>query len=99
MTALTATSILDHLMDAGYEPEDTEDWYLLTASGIGSVRVVINECDLEVHAFDRYMGCTWSVRLSNAPAAVEIATIEAAEWQLASLRGGPVTPAQARTAR
>jgi hypothetical protein len=96
-------SLLDHLMDAGYEPEETDpeqgDWYILTASGVGSVRVVITDTEADVHAFDKYMGCRWSSRMSGAPASVIIATIEAAEWELAALRGGPVTPAQAATAR
>jgi hypothetical protein len=98
------TDLLDHLMTAGYEPEEDgtahgEDWYILTASGVGSIRVVRSESRTEIHAFDRYMANRWSADLSSAPASVIIATIEAAEWELAGLRGGPITPAQIQPLR
>jgi hypothetical protein len=41
------------------------------------------------------MVCEWQVTLSpGTPTPVILAAIEAAEWQLAAKRGGPVTPAQ-----
>jgi hypothetical protein len=102
------TDLIDHLMDAGYEPDEQytpdgqptgADVYDLIASGIGSVRLIAGD-DYEIHAFDGFMVCNWTVKLSRStPDPVIIATLEAAEWELAELRGGPVTPAQAATAR
>jgi hypothetical protein len=108
MTATTRTaSLMDHLQEQGYEPQDTTsadgEWYDLVVSGIGSLRVCIYPDDgysARIVAFDGYMACEWDVRTSpGTPDAAIIGVIEAAEWQLADRRGGPVTPAQARTAR
>jgi hypothetical protein len=101
MTATTA-NLMDHLQEQGYEPQDDgtqcSDWYDLIISGIGSVRVVIWPGDgyrAEVYAFDGYMACEWDAKFSpGTPDAAIIGVIEAAEWQLAATRGGPVTPAQ-----
>lgn len=108
----TITSLLDHLQEQGYDPQEATDgdrwvyggeWFDLTASGIGTVRVCLYPRDghrAEVHYFDGGMICEWTVRLSpGTPDAVILATIEAAEWQLADRRGGPVTPAQKANVR
>ena len=93
-------NLLDHLQEQGYEPQDSGDeWFDLIASGIGSVRVVLSD-DIYVYAFDGYMASEWEARFTpGTPDAVILATLEAAEWQLADKRGGPVTPAQAESAR
>jgi hypothetical protein len=106
MTA-TITNLIDHLQEQGYEPDGEEhiphsDWYDLIVSGIGSVRVCIHPDDdyrTDVYLFDGHMGLEWKAVLSGAPDAAIIATVEAAEWQLAAKRGGPVTPAQEEAAR
>ena len=106
MTATTA-NLMDHLQEQGYEPEeqdyDSGDWYHLIVSGIGSVRVCLYPRDghrVEVYVFDAHGAEEWDVRTSpGTPDAAVIAVIEAAEWQLADKRGGPVTPAQAEAAR
>jgi hypothetical protein len=99
----TAPSLLDHLMNAGYEPDDDAPgstlWADLVVSGIGTVRCIIDGPDTNVHAFDQFMVEDWSARFTGAPDAAVIATLETAEWELAARRGGPVTPAQAATAR
>lgn len=108
-TATTA-NLLDHLQEQGYEPQESADYhgqivdcYDLIASGTGSVRVCIYPDDggaAEVYAFDGYMAEEWHAKFCpNAPDAAVLAVIEAAEWQLADKRGGPVTPAQASTTR
>jgi hypothetical protein len=97
------TDLLDHLMTAGYEPEEDsapgEDWYILTASGVGSIRVIRTEGRTTIHAFTGHMANRWSAHLDSAPASIVIATLEAAEWELAGLRGGPITSAQMATVR
>lgn len=94
-TRFCVETVLDHLMTAGYEPEEgrpaRELACILTAPGVGSVRVVVAD-DVEVHAFDRYMSCRWSARLSNAPGAVVLAVLEGAERELAELRDCPASP-------
>jgi hypothetical protein len=97
------TDLIDHLMDAGYDPDEDDITSMsltanLVVSGIGSVRVIRTPGETEVHAFDQYMNCRWSARFASAPDTIVIAALEAAEWELAALRGGPVTPAQAATA-
>lgn len=95
-------NLLDHLQEQGYEPQDeavtgnTREWFDLIASGIGSVRVALDDGDVTVYFFDGYTMCDWKATLSNGtPIAVILATITAAEDELAAKRGGPVTPAQA----
>jgi len=102
---MTTTSLLDHLQEQGYDPEGLilgADIYDLTASGTGTVRLCLHPDDeyrAEVHFLDRYLVEEWSVSLSpGTPDAIILATLEAAEWQLAGRRGGPVTPAQAARA-
>jgi hypothetical protein len=105
----TAANLRDHLQGQGYDSPDcsatdgaAEDWHDLIVSGIGSIRVCVNPAysSVNVYVFDAYLNCEWRVSLSTGtPDAVIIATIEAAEWQLAAKRGGPVTPAQAEAAR
>jgi hypothetical protein len=98
----TVKNLLDHLQEQGYMPDDDPDHYGdcydLVVSGIGSVRACIYPTDggaTEVYAFDRYVTENWHARFSpNAPGSAIIAALEAAEWQLADKRGGPVTPAQ-----
>ena len=103
MTAATA-NLIDHLQEQGYDPQDAsrgEEWYDLTASGTGTIRVCIDPGDeyrIDVHFFDKFMACEWSATFSpGAPHAAVLAVIEAGEFQLAYRRGGPVTPAQAST--
>ena len=98
-------SLLDHLQTQGYELHDEPRRTLiadLAVSGIGTVRVVIHPNDgdrASVYLFDARMVCEWDAKFSpGTPDAVILATIEAAEWQLADKRGGPVTPAQADSA-
>ena len=71
-------------------------------SGVGTVRVCLYPDDCyraDVYAFDQYMTLVWDARLSpGAPDAAIVAVIEAAERELAAKRGGPVTPAQAKSA-
>lgn len=100
-----AASLIDHLQEQGYEPQEDDggeyrtDRYDLTVSGTGTVRVCIHPGDENsavVHLFDQYMVEDWSASLTpGTPDAVIIVIIEAAEWELAAKRGGPVTPAQA----
>ncbi len=102
-------NLLDHLQEQGYEPQGGVwsapggEWYDLIVSGIGSVRVCIYPDDghrTDIYVFDGYKACEWDAKFSpGTPDAAVIATIEAAEWQLAATRGGPVTPAQARSTR
>ncbi len=98
-------TLLEHLQDAGYDPQEPfghdDDWYDLMASGIGTVRVCASREDtITVHFFDAHMNCEWTVTLSpGTPGPVVLAVLEAAEWQLAYRRGGPVTPAQAQVRR
>jgi hypothetical protein len=99
-TARTTANLLDHLQEAGYDPEGGL-WFTLIVSGTGSVRVILYPDDgrAEVYMFDGFMVCEWQVTLSpGTPTPVILAAIEAAEDELAAKRGGPVTPAQARTA-
>lgn len=109
MNATTA-SLMDHLQEQGYEPQDPATYhdqlvecYDLIVSGIGSVRVCTypdDDYSTEVYVFDGHMCEEWEARFTpGAPDAAVIAVIEAAEWELAAKRGGPVTPAQASTAR
>ena len=112
MTATTA-NLRDHLQEQGYDPQDAYtpldpyapigDAYDLTVSGVGTVRVCVYPDDCyraDVYVFDQYMTLVWDGRLSpGAPDAAILAVIEAAEWELAAKRGGPVTPAQAEAAR
>ncbi len=88
--------ILDHLMDAGYDPAEDGDWADLVASGVGSIRVDWSEDgEIRVHRFDRYLATLWSSRFDRAmPAEIILAAIEAAEAELARDAGRPVTPAQ-----
>lgn len=105
MTAATA-NLMDHLQEQGYEPQETAsaegEWFDLTVSGIGTVRVCLYPSDgyrADVYAFDAYMVSEWQASLSpGTPDAAILAVIEAAEWQLAAKRGGPVTPAQCKSA-
>lgn len=101
-------NLLDHLQEQGYEPQGQYalhkgDFFDLTVSGTGTIRVVLYLNDgprAEVCAFDKFMVCEWQVTLSpGTPDAVTLAAIEAAEQQLAAKRGGPVTPAQMEAAR
>ena len=94
-----STSLLDHLQERGYEPQEPfghdGDWYDLVASGTGTVRF----CEYpgggysaRIVAFDASMACEWDVRTSpGTPAAVILAVLVAAEGELAARRGGPVT--------
>jgi hypothetical protein len=98
---MMTANLLDHLQEQGYDPQDEDvtsnshEWFDLVASGIGMVRVEIDDTDVIVYAFDGGMICEWQARLSSgAPAAVILAVIVAAEDELATKRGGPVTPAQ-----
>lgn len=96
-------SLMDHLQEQGYMPQDDPrndgEWYDLVISGTGTVRACIYPNDAyraDVHYFNRYMSGEWSASFTpGAPDAVIIAALQAAEWQLADKRGGPVTPAQA----
>jgi hypothetical protein len=98
----TTADLMDHLQEQGYEPQDTTsadgEWYDLVVSGIGSVRVCLFPDDgysARIVGFDGTMACEWDVRTSpGTPGAVIIGIIEAAEWEPAARRGGPVTPAQ-----
>jgi len=107
MTATRTASLMNHLQEQGYEPDDDATdgggWYDLIASGIGSVRVCLYPDDgyaADVYAFDGYMALMWDAKFSpGTPDAAILAVIEAAEWELADKRGGPVTPAQAKSAR
>lgn len=100
-------NLLDHLQEQGYDPQDTTsaegEWFDLTVSGTGTVRVCLYPDDgysARIVAFDATMACEWDVRTSpGTPGAVIIAAVEAAELLLAAKRGGPVTPAQAERAR
>ena len=103
-------TLLDHLQEAGYDPNDAAtgdwyrgDWYDLTIPGTGTVRVCVYPRDnnrVEVYYLDPAGISQWEAKLSHAtPDPVVLATIEAAEWQLAYACGGPVTPAQAERAR
>jgi len=104
MTATTA-NLLDHLREQGYDPDVTGavDRFDLVVSGIGSVRVRLYPDDgysADVSVLDGYMAEEWQARFCpNTPDAAILGVIEAAEWQLAGKRGGPVTPAQAKSAR
>ena len=98
-------NLMDHLQEQGYEPQDSvegSDWYDLIVSGTGTVRVCLYPDDgdrAEVYTFDGYMVCEWDAKFSpGTPDSAVIAVIEAAEWQLAAKRGGPVAPAQAARA-
>ena len=82
--------------------------YDLVASGTGTVRVSVypdhrpghDRAGVVVGFYDDGMELQWSAALSPAaPDAVAVAVAEAAEWQLAGRRGGPVTPAQVASAR
>lgn len=100
-------SLIEHLQEQGYDPldpfdvTDGGDWYDLIVSGIGSVRVALYRDDYtNVYLFDGGALLEWEARLSpGTPDAVIVTVAEAAEWQLADKRGGPVTPAQAASAR
>jgi hypothetical protein len=96
-------NLIDHLREQGYEPQEFHfhgdcDQYDLAVSGIGMVSVCLFPQDghrAEVHLFDAYMHELWTANLSSGtPDAVIIAVADAAAWQLAVMRGGPVTPAQ-----
>lgn len=105
----TTANLLDHLQEQGYFPQDeavtsnVNEWFDLTASGTGTVRVCLYPGDggvIEVYFFDRHMACEWDSHFSpNTPDAVIIAALEAAERQLADRRGGPATPAQEAATR
>jgi hypothetical protein len=105
MTPKPGKTVLDHLQEQGYTPEDDSPgrslWADLTASGTGTVHVIVEPEDawsVAVIFFDMFMACEWRAKFDpNVPDAVIIATIEAAEWQLADRRGGLVTPAQEAT--
>ena len=94
-----STSLLDHLQERGYEPQEPfghdGDWYDLVASGTGTVRFCEYPDDgysARIVAFDASMACEWDVRTSpGTPAAVILAVLVAAEGELAARRGGPVT--------
>lgn len=103
-------SLIDHLQEQGYEPQDPATYhdqrvecYDLIVSGIGSVRVCTypdDDYSAEVYVFDGYMANEWEARFTpGTPDSAIIGVLEAAEWQLADRRGGPVTPAQASHAR
>jgi hypothetical protein len=93
-------NLMDHLQEQGYDPDVTGavDQYDLIASGIGSVRVRMYPDDgysADVSAFDGYMSEEWEARFTpGTPDAVILAVILAAEDELATKRGGPVTPQQ-----
>lgn len=99
--------VMDHLQEQGYEPQDGGadggGWYDLIVSGIGSVRVCLYPDDgyrADVYVFDGGMALEWDAKFSpGTPDAAIIGVVEAAEWQLAASRGGPVTPAQEAKAR
>jgi len=95
-------SLMDHLLEQGYEPQDGTDWYDLTVSGTGTVRVCLrpdSEYSADVYLFDAHMANEWGANLSpGTPETVIIAIVEAGEWELANRRGFPVTPAQAKSA-
>lgn len=96
-------NLLDHLQDQGYEPQDGTGRTLvadLAVSGVGTVRATISpDDDSHIYAFDASMTLVWSARFTlSTPDTVIVAALEAAEWELADRRGGPVTPAQTRTA-
>lgn len=96
--ATTDISLLETLQGRGYEPQDDPrtpgESFDLIASGIGSVRVVIFPRDagrVDIHKLNGYTCEEWTVRFCpNTPDAVIIATLDAAEAQLAAQRGGPV---------
>ena len=46
------TSLLDHLQEQGYEPVGAGDWYDLTVSGTGTVRVFIDRHRCRVYLLD-----------------------------------------------
>jgi hypothetical protein len=106
MTArTTATTLLDHLQEQGYEPIETlgnlgqrYDQFDLIVSGTGTVRVRVypdDEYSADISLLDRYTALEWSATFTpGTPDPAVIAVAEAAEWQLADKRGGPVTPAQ-----
>jgi hypothetical protein len=96
-----AGELLDHLQSQGYEPQDTEGrdlWADLVVSGTGTLRVIVHPDDghsVDVYMFSAAMATEWGAHLSpGTPDLVILALIEAAEWQLAGKRGGPVTPKQ-----
>jgi hypothetical protein len=110
MSKMSEKNLIGHLQEQGYEPDfnhvdgyGRQDWYDLVVSGYGTVRAVISPDDgysAEVHTFDEGMCNEWSARFTpGTPDSAIIATLEAAEWQLADRRGGPVTPAQTSRAR
>lgn len=95
---MTNSNLLAVLQSRGYEPQfgyDTSaDIFDLTASGIGTIRVMVFASDggrVELHRFNRRMAGMWDAQFSNStPDAVIIAAIDAAESQLTAERGGPV---------
>jgi hypothetical protein len=104
MTA-TIASLIDHLREQGYDPDvsGAVDRFDLVVSGIGSVRVRMYPDDgysADVSVLDATMAEEWQATFCpNTPDAAILGVIEAAEWQLAAKRGGPVTPAQEEIAR
>ena len=91
-------NLLDHLMDAGYDPLESEpdgDYYELVVSGIGSISVRTHEGEAVVYVFDGYKMCDWEVTCSpGTPDAAIVAVLESAEDELAQRRGGPITNRQ-----
>jgi hypothetical protein len=91
----------------GYEPTGdaldsplgiTSEMFDLVVSGTGTLRVVIYPRDAyrtELHAFDCYMVNRYSAVFSpGTPDAIVIGALDAAEDELAAVRGGPVTSRQ-----
>lgn len=89
-------SLLETLQDRFYDPQDTAgrygEWFDFTASGTGTVRVVIfpdDDFSVQIYKFDRHMAEQWGVRFTpGTPDAVIIAALDAAETQLAAEHGG-----------
>jgi hypothetical protein len=105
---MTAPSLLDHLLAQGYQMDLQASRQAsrvakldLVVSGIGTVRVsAYPSGNRQVSLYDAGMGRLWTARFTGGtPDAVIIAAAEAAEWELAHKRGGPVTPAQEEAAR
>jgi hypothetical protein len=80
--------VLDVLRERGYFPRDDtpprEGWFDLALPG-GTVRAILTPEDgCEIHLFERH-ACAWSVRFTNAPGAVFLATLDAAEAEARAL--------------
>ena len=75
--------VLDVLRQRGYVPQDDADagegWFDLTAGRVTVRAILTEDGDAEIHLFTGPFVCQWSVRLSGAPGAVFLATLDAAE--------------------